>query len=181
MPTHVRAGLAGQEQGRALEVVGRAPAARGDPFGDTPQPLGVVEQGLVHVGGDVPGRDAVDRDAPARPLVGERLGHLRDAALGGGVGGHGDAALKRQEAAKVDDAAPSAQVRFEGREVQHVRGDVAAQREGRVEVDLQDLGKVGVGEGLGGVAPLDAGAVDQQADLVAVGEDGGHQGGDRGG
>lgn len=61
-----------------------------------------------------------------------------------------------------------------------MRGDVAAQRERRVEVDLQDLGKVGVGEGLGGVAPLDAGAVDKQANLVAVGEDGGDQGGDRG-
>lgn len=60
-------------------------------------------------------------------------------------------------------------------------GDVAAQGEGGVEVDLQDLGEVGVREGLGGVAALDAGAVDEEADLVAVGEDGGDQGGDGGG
>lgn len=61
-----------------------------------------------------------------------------------------------------------------------MRGDVAAQGKGRVEVHLQNLSKVGVGERLGGVAALDAGAVDQEADLVAVGEDAGDEGRDGG-
>lgn len=59
-----------------------------------------------------------------------------------------------------------------------MRGDVAAQRKGRVEVDLQDLGEIAVGELFGRVAALDAGAVDEEADLVAVGEDPGDEGGD---
>lgn len=59
--------------------------------------------------------------------------------------------------------------------------DVATQREGGVEVDLEHLGEVGVGEGLGRVSALDAGAVDEEADLVAVGEDAGDEGGDGGG
>lgn len=49
--------------------------------------------------------------------------------------------------------------------------DVAAQGKDRVEVDLYDLGKVIVGEFLAGVPALDAGAGDEDADLVAVGED----------
>lgn len=62
-----------------------------------------------------------------------------------------------------------------------MRGDVAAQRKGRGQVDLQDLGEVGVGEGFGRVAALDAGAVDEDAQLVAVGEDARDEGGYVGG
>lgn len=63
-----------------------------------------------------------------------------------------------------------------------MRGDVAAERKGCVEVDLDDFVEVGVGESFGGVAALDAGAVDEDADLVAVGEDARDEGGDvRGG
>lgn len=47
-----------------------------------------------------------------------------------------------------------------------------------MQVDLQDLGEVGVREGFGRVAALDAGAVDEDAELVAVGEDAGDEGGD---
>lgn len=57
-------------------------------------------------------------------------------------------------------------------------GDVPAQRKGRVEVDLDDLAEVGVGEGLGRVPPLDPRAVDEDAHLVPVGEDRGDERGD---
>jgi hypothetical protein len=40
---------------------------------------------------------------------------------------------------------------------------------------LTDLVEVGIGKLLAGVSPLDAGAVDEDADLVAVGEDPRHQ------
>lgn len=66
-------------------------------------------------------------------------------------------------------------------QLEHVRGNIAAQGKGRVEVDLDDFVKVRVGKGFGRVAALDAGAVDEDADLVAVGEDAGDEGGDVGG
>lgn len=56
--------------------------------------------------------------------------------------------------------------------------DVAAQGEDGVEVDLDDLVEVAVGEVLAGVPALDAGAVDEDAHLVAVGQDLGGEGGD---
>lgn len=62
-----------------------------------------------------------------------------------------------------------------------MRGHVPTEGKGGVEVDLDDLIEVAVGEGFGGVAALDAGAVDEDADLVAVGEDTGDEGGDVGG
>lgn len=66
-------------------------------------------------------------------------------------------------------------------QLEHVRGHIAAQCKRGVEVDLDDFVEVAVGEGFGGVAALDAGAVDEDADLVAVGEDAGDEGGDVGG
>jgi hypothetical protein len=62
-----------------------------------------------------------------------------------------------------------------------VGADVAGEGEDGVEVDLHDLVEVVVWELVAGVAALDAGAVDEDADLVAVGEDLGDQGGDAGG
>jgi hypothetical protein len=59
-----------------------------------------------------------------------------------------------------------------------VRSHVAAEGEDGVEVDLDYLIEVGVGERLAWVSALDAGAVDQDADLVAVCEDFGDEGGD---
>lgn len=50
-----------------------------------------------------------------------------------------------------------------------------------VQVHLQHLGEVGVGEGGAGVTALDARALDQDADLMAVGEDLGREGRHRGG
>lgn len=58
--------------------------------------------------------------------------------------------------------------------------DVAAQGEDAVDVDLHDLVEVAVGKRLAGVPPLDAGAVDEDADGVAVGEDRGGEAGDLG-
>lgn len=66
--------------------------------------------------------------------------------------------------------------------------DVSAEGEDAVEVDLEDFVEVGVGEEVGGVPALDAGAVDEDADfpggagggISGVVEDGGDEGGDGG-
>lgn len=47
---------------------------------------------------------------------------------------------------------------------------VAGEGEDRGEVHLQDFVEVGIGEGGAGVPALDAGAVHQDADRMAVGE-----------
>jgi len=56
-----------------------------------------------------------------------------------------------------------------------VRTHVSAEGENRVEVDLDDLVEVRVGELLAGMPALDASAVDQNAYLVAVCEDSGDE------
>ena len=93
MPADVATRLTRQVDARALEVLGRAPSLGRYPSGDARQPVRVVEQVLVHVSGDVAGRDGVDGDAPGRPLVGEGLCELADGALGGRVGRDGQACL----------------------------------------------------------------------------------------
>lgn len=57
-----------------------------------------------------------------------------------------------------------------------MRAHVAAERENGRKVGLYDLGPDVVGELVGRVAALDAAAVEQDVDLVAVGEDLGDEG-----
>lgn len=59
-----------------------------------------------------------------------------------------------------------------------MRSHVAAEREDRAEVDLQHFVPVVLGELVRGMAALDAAAVQQDVDAVAVCEDLGHEGGD---
>lgn len=63
-------------------------------------------------------------------------------------------------------------------QLEHMRGNIPAQGEGGVEVDLNDFVEIAVGESFRGVTTLDSCAVDEDADLVAVGEDTGHEVGD---
>ena len=59
--------------------------------------LGIVAQRDRVVGSDVTRRDGVHLHAVRGPFVGQRFGELADAALGRGISGHRDAALKRQQ------------------------------------------------------------------------------------
>jgi hypothetical protein len=52
-----------------------------------------------------------------------------------------------------------------------MRTDIATECEDRVEVHLDDLVEVRVGELVGRVTTLDAGTGDEDGDLVAIGED----------
>lgn len=198
MPADICACSARQVHRRALEVVGRPPAAGGDAGADAGEALGVAEQGRVHLRLNVARGDGVDGDALAGPLVGEALGDLADGTLGRGVRGHCQAALEGEQRGKVDDAAAAAGG-GRGRKLQHVGADVAAEGEDGVEVYLDDLRcmgvliawrgkkqeklvrcyliKVAVGKLLAGVPALDTRAVDEDANLVAVGENLGRQGG----
>jgi len=54
---------------------------------------------------------------------------------------------------------------------QHVRADFAAESEDCAEVDLEHFVPVVVGELVGGVTALDATAVQEDIDIVAVFED----------
>lgn len=154
----------------ALEVFRGAPAASRDSSANASQSLGVVEQGCVHVRLNVAGSNGVNRDALGRPLVGKRLCQLADSTLGSCVGRDSKTALEGKEGCVVDDTAAAASD-GRGLQLEHMGADVAAEGEDGVEVDLDDLVEVAVGELFTGVTTLDAGAVDEDADLVLVGED----------
>ena len=63
------------------QILGLAPASGRDPFQNLPAARCVLLQLGGVVGADVAGGDAVDVDALARPLVGQRLGQLSHTAL----------------------------------------------------------------------------------------------------
>src|SRR5690606_36217895 len=82
-----------QKKHRRVPDIGRhAPA----PGGDAPQygggALGIGAQRLGIVGLDIARRDGVDIDAAPRPFIGEEPCNAQNAAFGGGIAGHPDAA-----------------------------------------------------------------------------------------
>jgi len=64
-----------------------------------------IQQRGVHVCLHVPRGDGIEIDAPAGPLVAQRLGQLSDATLARGVRDHVEPALKAQERGQVHDLA----------------------------------------------------------------------------
>lgn len=82
--SHVRAGVGGQVDVGALELLGVAVAAQRD-HGE-PEVLGVLVDEVRQTGVDVAGGDAVDT-SEVSPLVGQRAGEVNAAGLGDVVGG----------------------------------------------------------------------------------------------
>lgn len=85
--------------------------------------------------------------------------------------------MEGQQGGNVDDCAAAREGEVGGLR-EHVRAHVAAESEDRGEVYLEHGLPVVVGELVCWVALLDAAAVEEDVDSVAVGEDGGDQGGD---
>ncbi len=100
---HVVRSGGGEEDDRALQIIGRAPAAGRDAREDVAAAHRIVAQGLGVVSGHVAGGDGVDVDTMRRELVREGAGEAEDAALRGGVGDDADASLKREHRGDVDD------------------------------------------------------------------------------
>ena len=122
--------------------------------------VGVGAQRRGVVGLHVAGRDRVDVDAVRRPFVGERLGELRDAALGRGVAGHGDAALEREQRRDVDDLAAAAAV-------EHVAAGGAAQPEDARQVHVDHRRPSPSSScSAAGCAADDAGVVDEDVEAA---------------
>lgn len=105
MPTNIPTALPRQKHNRPLEILRNPPSPRRDPLVNPPLPSLIPQQRLIHLRLDVPRRNRIHRDALGRPLVGERLCELGDGALGGGVGGDGEASLEGEERGEVDDRA----------------------------------------------------------------------------
>lgn len=104
----VATGTASQKDDHALEVLRLAPSSGRDPSHDAGIAVGIVDQRNIHVGINVSGSNGVDIDALGHPLVGERLGQLADAALGGCIGGDSNAALESEERGDVDNVTATA-------------------------------------------------------------------------
>lgn len=166
LPTHIGTSPTREPNDGALEIVRVTPPAHGDPLEDLPGAGLVVDQGLVHVRLDVAWGDGVDVDALAGPLVAQGLGQLCHPTFGTRVRRYGQAALEGHEAGDVDDGAAVG-----ARPAEHVRPEIAAQREDRRQVDLHDFVPVAERELVGWMAPLDAGTGHQDRYVVAVGED----------
>ena len=99
---------AGEEQHRAGDVRGRAPAAHRRARQDRPGARRVVLQRLRQRRRDPARRDGVDADAVGGVGDGQALGQLRDAALAGAVARHQAAAEEAEHRGGVDDAAARA-------------------------------------------------------------------------
>src|SRR5690606_9211230 len=170
--------VGGQVDGGGGDLVARAEAAGGDVLEDGLALL-VVEH-VGHRAGDEARGDAVDGDAAAADLLGQRLGEADHAGLGGGVVGLARVAGDADHRGDADDAAGAA--------LHHPLHGGAAEAEIGFQIDLDDVGEVlvlhphqqavlgdaGVGDedvqrGAGGLF----GAGDQAVDGVGVRQVGG--------
>src|SRR5580693_8736832 len=86
MAVNVVRGPAGQEDGRAHQVAGLAPAGRGDVLDDAAVGGGIGAGRLGDRGLEVSRRDGVDLDVVGRQLVAVGLGETHDSGLGRGIG-----------------------------------------------------------------------------------------------
>src|ERR1019366_10034192 len=98
----------GEENGRASEVAGGAPAARRDSLEDGARAVRVILKRPRVVGRDIARRYGVHRDALAQPLVGEGFGEPGYPGFRRRVSGHIDAALEAEERGGEDDLAVAA-------------------------------------------------------------------------
>lgn len=179
MTRHIPTGLARKIHSRPLEIIRVAPSPSRYPIRNTLQPLRIIQQRLVHIRSDIARRDRVDGNTSSTPPIGKTLGHLSHRTLTRRISRNIQSTLEGEKTSKVDDAAPSS-CYGRGLELEHVRADVSAEGEDGVEVHLHDLVEVAVRELLRGVSFLDAGAGYEDADLVAVFENFGGEGGDVG-
>lgn len=189
---HIATSSASQEDNRSLEILWFTPTASGDPSHDTRVAVGVVDQGSVHVGVNVPRCNGIDIDTFGDPLVGEGLGELADTSLRGRVCGDSDAALEGEKRCNVDDGAAVARWELGGIASQQVGTEFTAEYEDGGEVYFKDLNgimsvscslqhpEIGthlipvlIRELLTRVSPLDTSAVQQNIWLEALA---GHRG-----
>src|SRR5271169_6665212 len=84
---YVAAGFRGQEYDRRVQVVRCAGALEGNAVAEVFDPCGVLIERLVLFCAEPSGREAVDGDAVASPVVGEAHGELADAAAARAIGG----------------------------------------------------------------------------------------------
>jgi hypothetical protein len=119
--------MAGEEDCWPLEVLRCPPSPSRNPLQDARRSSRIFDDGFIHIGIDVSWRNAVDRDALARPSITHRLCHLRYAAFAGRVRRHIDTALKGEETCHVYDVAAPAVGIWLARE--HLCTDLAAENE----------------------------------------------------
>jgi hypothetical protein len=170
LTTNIRTRRTRQKNYHALEIPRIPPPTGRYPSQNTLRTLLILQQRLIHIRRYIPRRNRINTNSLTRPLITQRLSQLPYPTLGRRIRRHRDAALERQQRRDIDDSAATAQGQRRRRR-EHVRADVPAQREDGRQVHLQHGVPVGVGEDVRRVPPLDAAAVEQDVDAVAVGED----------
>lgn len=142
LPRNIPAGLTRKEDNRTFEIIWCSPSSRGNAFQDALRPCLVLRQRLDQFRSDVAGSNGVDSDSFSSPLVGERLGELRNPALGCRVRWDQDTTLKGHQGRHVDDASSPARAAW--RLLKHVRADVTTKGKNAAKVDLKNLESVSV-------------------------------------
>ena len=110
------------------------------------------------------GEDGVDADVVGAELVGEGAGEADDGGLGGDVDGQAGGGDHPGDGAHVNDGTALAKL--------HAGGDGLGEEELVLEVDGDELVPELGGDGLGGVAGVVAGVVDEDLYGGELGEDG---------
>jgi len=158
----VVAGGGSKEDGGSGYILRRAPAGGGDALEDLAGAVGIVLENLGEVGGHVAGGNGIDLNAVGGPLVGEGLGELGDATLGGGISGDGDAALKAEQGSDVDDFAEALG--------EHEAAGALAETKDTGEIGGKDFVPVGDQVVDGRRAVGDTGVVDEDVDGAEGGD-----------
>lgn len=105
MPGDVLAGLGGEENYRAVEIVRLAWALERNTLAEIFHPLFVFVENLVLLGAEPTGSEAVDGDPVRTPVIGEAHCELANAAAACAVRGEARVARDTGDRANVDDAA----------------------------------------------------------------------------
>jgi hypothetical protein len=168
-----------QKHNTALEIIRAAPSPSRNSRQDALRPLLIIDERRVHLSRDIARRNSVDSNALRRPLVAQRFGQLRNTTLARRVRRNRQPTLETQQRRDIDDGTSAAVSVWLACE--HVCADFAAEGEDCAEVDLQHFVPVVVGELVRRVAALDAAAVEENMDNVAVFEDFRDERVDRGG
>ena len=147
--------MGGKEDGRALHIVRRAPAVRGDAVSNfLITGIAGVGQGCIHLGVHIAGSNAVDGNTLTRQFIAQRLAELCHTALGGCIRRNGKAAEKAEHGSDINDLAVGL-LFFQKFARSHL-----AEIERRGEVDLDHVVPVFKRKIGAGIAALDAGGID---------------------
>jgi hypothetical protein len=159
LPTDIRARRTRQPNYHALEVLRSTPSARRNSLQDALRPVLILHQRSIHIRSNVPRRNCIHTDPTPCPFITQRFGQLPNTTFTRRVCRYCDSTLECEEGSDIDNGAAAS--KWEvccARE--HVCAYIAAQSKHRSQIHLQHSSPVLVWKFVGGMALLNASAVE---------------------